>query len=153
MYANKELEIYDIYKAEQLYKELVRDGYEQYDDNLLKIYEETNDNTGIFEIYKKHANKGNTSAMNSLAYMYVKGEGTAPSLDKALAIINKALEKEPDNLNFLDTKGDVYLIWGEEKKAKSIWNKIKKQNPTFYDKPTEGYNPSDLNAYFVGKSK
>lgn len=153
LYANKELEIYDIYKAEQLYKELVRDGYEQYDDNLLKIYEETNDNTGIFEIYKKHANKGNTSAMNSLAYMYVKGEGTAPSLDKALAIINKALEKEPDNLNFLDTKGDVYLIWGEEKKAKSIWNKIKKQNPTFYDKPTEGYNPSDLNAYFVGKSK
>lgn len=153
LYANKELEIYDICKAEQLYKELVRDGYEQYDKNLLKIYQETNNKIGVFEIYKKRADKGNTIAMNRLAYMYVRGDGTVPSLDKALEIINKALEKEPNNLNFLDTKGDVYLIWGEEKKAKSIWNKIKKQNPAFYDEPTDGYNSSNLNAHFVEKYK
>ena len=153
LYANKELDIYNIHKAEQLYKELVRDGYEQYDRNLLSIYKETNNKTGIFEIYKKRADKGNTLAMNRLAYMYVNGEGAAPSLDNALWIIEKAIKKEPNNLNFLDTKGDVYLIWGDEKKAKSIWKKIKKINPTFYNKPTEGFNPSHLNAYFVSKSK
>ena len=134
-------------------KELVRDGYKQNDKNLLKIYQETNNKIGVFEIYKKRADKGNTIAMNRLAYMYVRGDGTVPSLDKALEIINKALEKEPNNLNFLDTKGDVYLIWGEEKKAKSIWNKIKKQNPAFYDEPTDGYNSSNLNAHFVEKYK
>ena len=85
--------------------------------------------------------------------MYVRGEGTAPSLDNALWIIEKAIKKEPENLIFLDTKGDVYLIWGDEKKAKVIWKKIKKINPTFYDKPTEGFDTSDLNAYFASQSK
>ncbi len=153
LYANKDLDVYNPQKAELLYKELVQSGYEQYDNNLFRIYRETNNKQGIFEINKKWADKGNTLAMNRLAYMYVKGEGTAPSLEKALSIINEALEKEPDNLNYLDTKGDVYLIWGEEKKAKSIWKKIKKINPNFYDKPTDGFSPSDLNAYFVAKSK
>ena len=117
------------------------------------LYEETNNKIGVLGIYEKRAAKGNTSAMNNLAYIYVRGEGTAPSLDRALAIIDKALDKEPNNLNFLDTKGDVYLIWGNKKKAKVIWKKIKKINPTFYDKPTEGFNTSDLNAYFVSQSK
>ena len=153
LYANKDLEIYDIQKAIQLYQELVQDGYEQYDSNLLYLYEQTNNKRGILEIYKKRAANGDTLAMNRLAYMYVRGEGTAPSLDNALWIIEKAIKKEPENLNFLDTKGDVYLIWGDEKKAKVIWKKIKKINPTFYDKPTEGFYTSDLNAYFVSQSK
>ena len=153
LYANKDLDIYNPQKSEMLYKQLVQSGYEQYEKNLYRIYKETNNQQGVFEITKKWADKGNVLAMNRLAYMYVNGEGTTPSLEKALISIDKALEKEPENLNFLDTKGDVYLIWGEEKTAKSIWKKIKKINPHFYDKPTEGFSPSDLNAHFVAKSK
>lgn len=149
LYLNKDYPFYSLEKAEMMYKELIKDGYKEYESELIDIYETTGNNVEIFKIYRRRANEGNTSAMNTLAYMYVRGEGTTASLDKAIETIDNALFKEPDNLNFLDTKGEVYLIWGDIKKAAKIWKKINKINPHFYDVPTDGYNESDLNKYFL----
>lgn len=149
LYKNPEYSFYSLEKAEMWYKSLIKDGYREYESYLIDIYEATGNNVEIFKIYRRRANEGDTGAMNTLAYMYVHGEGTTASLEKAIETIDNALFKEPDNLNFLDTKGDVYLIWGDIKKAAKIWKKINKINPHFYDAPTDGYNESDLNKYFL----
>lgn len=148
LYGNPDNPFYSLEKAETWYKSLVKDGYREYESDLIDIYETTGNTVEIFKIYRRRADEGNTSAMNTLAYMYVRGEGTTASIEKAIETIDNALFKEPENLNFLDTKGDVYLIWGDIKKAAKIWKKINKTNPHFYDTPTDGYNESDLNKYF-----
>lgn len=151
LHMNPDYYCYNLSKAEKIYKNLIKGGYSEYEENLLEIYEMTDNKVGEFEILKKWADEGSAIAMNELSYMYVKGEGVTQSLDKALEYINKAISKEPKNLNYLDTKGELYLIVKEEKKAEKIWKSIKKKNPTFYNTPDEGYYPSALNEYFLNK--
>ena len=149
LYQNPENPIYDLKKAEMWYISLVKDGYKEYELNLIDIYNKTDNMSEKFKIYKRRVDEGDVDYMNTLAYMYVNGQGTTASLDKAIETIEKALYLDPDNLNYLDTKGDIYLIWGDIKKAGKIWKSINKKNPHFYDKPTEGYNESNLNKYFI----
>lgn len=149
LYENPINSFYSLEKAEKWYKSLIKDGYKEYESNLIDVYEKAGNKVEVFNIYRSRANEGNTSAMNSLAYLYVRGEGTTASLENAIEAIDKALSIEPNNLNFLDTKGDVYLIWGDIKKAAKIWKRINKINPHFYDAPTDGYSESDLNRYFL----
>lgn len=149
LYRNPENPFYSLEKAEMWYKSLVKDGYKEYESDLIDIYNTTGNMSEKFKIYKRKVDEGDIDYMNTLAYMYVRGEGTTASLEKAIETIEKALFLEPDNLAYLDTKGDIYLIWGDIKKAGKIWKKIVKKNPHFYDKPAEGYNESDLNKYFL----
>lgn len=149
LYKNPDNSFYNPEKAELWYKSLIEDGYIEYELDLIDIYETTGKKGEVFKIYRRRANEGDTSSMNSLAYMYVKGEGTIASLEKAIETIDNAIKKEPSNLNFLDTKGEVYLISGDIKKAAKIWKIINKKNPHFYDKATNGYKESSLNKYFL----
>ncbi|MCF7805768.1 MAG: tetratricopeptide repeat protein [Candidatus Marinimicrobia bacterium] len=58
--------------------------------------------------------------LNNLAYMYaVEGK----NLDKALEMVNRALELEPKNASYLDTKGWVYFQQGKYAKAKKYIEK------------------------------
>ena len=149
LYLNKDYPFYSIEKAEMMYKELIKDGYKEYESNLIDIYESTNNSVELFKIYKLRAGEGNTRAMNTLAYMYAKGEGTPKNLEKAIEIIDIAIIADPNNLNYLDSKGEFYLMGGQIKKAEKIWQKILKKDPVFYIKDDGYYSHSSLNKYFT----
>lgn len=58
--------------------------------------------------------------MNNLAYIYaLQGK----NLKRALELVSKALEKEPENTSYLDTKGWVYFKLGRFERAKKFLEK------------------------------
>lgn len=63
-------------------------------------------------------------ALNELAYMYALGKGCSKNKAKAIETIDKAIELQPNNLNYYDTKGDIYLLFNETNKAIQLANFI-----------------------------
>lgn len=63
-------------------------------------------------------------ALNELAYMYAQGKGCPKNKAKAIETIDKAIELQPNNLNYYDTKGDIYLLFNETNKAIQLANFI-----------------------------
>ena len=54
--------------------------------------------------------------LNNLAWM-ISHDETAPDFERAMALINSALEKSPDDPRFLDTRGTIYFLKKEWKPA------------------------------------
>lgn len=52
--------------------------------------------------------------LNNLAWL-ISHDPEAPDLERAIALVNSALEKNPDNPSFLDTRGTIYFL-------KKDWN-------------------------------
>ena len=77
-------------------------------------------------------------AYNKLAYMNAKGLYIDQNYQLALELIDKAIALEPQNIYYLDTKGEIYLMMGQRDSAHCYWNKVLAINPEF------DYNQSDL---------
>lgn len=60
------------------------------------------------------------TAYNLLAYLYADHK---KNLDKALTLVNKALEAQPNSPHFLDTKAYVYLQMGKKQEALPLLRK------------------------------
>ncbi len=86
--------------------------------------------------YEKAMQQNNAWAYNNCAYLYMKGNGVLKNTVKAFELINRAIEIDPDNPSFYDTKGEFYSIIGEKEKALELWNKILEINPLFVEKNT-----------------
>ena len=54
--------------------------------------------------------------LNNLAWLISHDEKT-PDLERAMALVNVALEKQPQNASFLDTRGTIYFLQKEWSKA------------------------------------
>ncbi len=67
----------------------------------------------------------NILIMNNYAYSLSKQN---KDLDKALKLVNKALEKAPDNGSYLDTKGWILFKLGKIKKAKDYVERALKKD-------------------------
>jgi len=65
----------------------------------------------------------NADAMNSLAYLYAE-QGI--ELDKAIDLVERAIESEPSNGAYLDTLGWIYFKIGETDKAIEFLEKASK---------------------------
>lgn len=70
--------------------------------------------------------KQHPAAYNLLAYHYAQEN---KYLDKALALINIALQKNPSCYYFLDTKGCILLKLGKKQEAKKLFEKALQQAP------------------------
>lgn len=68
---------------------------------------------------------------NLLAYMYAKGEHVEQNYTKALELIDYAIKLAPQNANFLDSKGEIYLMMGKRDSAQVYWNKTISLDPKF----------------------
>jgi tetratricopeptide (TPR) repeat protein len=68
--------------------------------------------------------------LNNLAWLLAHDE-KSPDLDRALALVNVALEKRPENASFLDTRGSVYLL---KKDWKNALTDLEKSLPGVRDK-------------------
>ena len=76
-------------------------------------------------------------ANNCLAQIY----GVKKDYENALFYINCAIELEPDNARFYDTRATIYEGMNQPKNAKIDYQTIKKINPVYYEKHIKNYHP------------
>ena len=63
-------------------------------------------------------------AYNNMAYLYINGTGVVKNVQKAFEMVDNAIKIDPNNLQFYDTKGELYSIIGDKEKALEVWNFI-----------------------------
>lgn len=85
-----------------------------------------------FYWYQKATEQHLGDAYNALAYCYIWGHGINKNETKAFETINKAIELAPNNLDYKDTKGELYSIVGEKEKALAIFDEIIKIEPSYF---------------------
>ncbi len=54
--------------------------------------------------------------MNNLAWL-VSHDPAKPDLERSMAMVNSALQEEPQNGSFLDTRGTIYMLMEKDKEA------------------------------------
>jgi len=89
------------------------------------------------EWYEKSAAQDEAWAFNNMAYLYFEGKGVNKNIDKAFELVNKAIELDPENIQFYDSKGEFYSILGDKEKALDIWNKMLIINAESINEETE----------------
>lgn len=84
-----------------------------------------------------------TDGLNELAYDFALGRsGWNKQLPQAFAVINKAIEINPQVPNYYDSKGEFYSMQNNLEKAKEMWLKVKALDATYYTR-----NNTNLNKY------
>ncbi len=81
------------------------------------IYDDQKEWQKCDEAYKKALSIDSTSALTMNNYAYSLTKRDSSNLKYALELVNKALEKEPENSSYLDTKGWVLYKMGKPKEA------------------------------------
>ena len=97
-----------------------------------KIYQEADDNNGssacnyarmvqqhdfldtvenVVTWYEKAVDKSNTRAMYNLALMYIKGDGVEHNYEKAVSLLNQALEKQSPQAQLLMAIAYNPVLW------------------------------------------
>ena len=148
LYSDKDSEYYDLDKSIYwLEKKIEREDYSAWR-LLMENYYATSNTYKMNDLYSTMMEKANSSDLNELAYFYAKHNETPSNFVKAHAVIDRAIELSPTDYNYLDSKGEFYLIEGDEKKAFKIWKTILKNKPHFYDNPENLIGRSILNEHF-----
>ena len=70
--------------------------------------------------------------LNILAYEYARS-GLENWRD-ALSTINKAIELNPKEANYYDSRGEILLMMGDQKNALKMWQKVMELDPDFLQK-------------------
>ena len=99
------------------------------------------------------AENGKFHAYNNLAYYYAYGHEDLPAdLDKAHELIDKAIENDPNEATFYDSKGEFYIMQGDKENAQKMWDKVIELDPKF--PKTSGLYKSlyENNGVWVGKT-
>lgn len=92
--------------------------------------------------YQKAADQGLDWAYNNLAYLYADGHGVVKDFKKAHEMVDMAISISPNEPNFLDSKGELYLKEGNMTKATEIWILLKSRFP---EKVQQSVNdPNDI---------
>lgn len=86
-----------------------------------------------YKYFKYLADNNMPDGYNGLSYLYMYGLGVNKDLDKAMAMIDKAIEISNNSPRYLDSKGELYAIMGDQENAKKLYNEIIKTNPTYYE--------------------
>jgi len=93
------------------------------------MYEKEKNYQEAIKWYKKAVDKDFIFALNELAYLYAKrGE----KLDEAISLINRALERQPQNACFIDTYAYILYKQGKYEEALAGFqkaNELNKNNP------------------------
>lgn len=100
-----------------------------FDTDIGQMYYSQKDYINAYKYFKKSAETNNSSAYNFLAYMYAKGNFVEQNYSKAMSLIDKAIALAPANENYIDSKGEFYLMMGKRDSAGVYWNKVLEMNP------------------------
>ena len=103
------------------------------------LYYFAGDYRNAYEFYVRAADAEIPDANNQLAYMYAKGQYVKQDFTKAMVYIDKAIAQDSANPNYIDSKGEIYLMMGQRDKAIESWNKVVKIDPAFDRNQSELY--------------
>ena len=71
---------------------------------------------------------------NNMAYLYIQGKGIQEDKKKAFELLEKAIELDPYNLAFYESKGVFYAMTGNKESALEMWNFIVNKDPNIESK-------------------
>ena len=104
--------------------------------------------------YRKLYSLGDISAYNDLSLLYAGGKLGAPDFNMALSLINSIIKADPNDYDFLDTKGEILLMKGDVKGARKIWETINKKRPLYYTNFIKEYDhTTTLDEYMKNNPK
>lgn len=95
------------------------------------LYYWAGDYRNAYDFYIRAADAEILEADNQLAYMYAKGQYVKQDFTKAMVYIDKAIARDSADPNYIDSKGEIYLMMGQRDKAAEAWNKVVKMDPAF----------------------
>lgn len=98
-----------------------------------------------YQMYEEGYRYNEKLSTYKLSLCYKDGIGINKDLYKALSIIQKAIDLDFNDPNFIDTKGEILWMLGRTEQAKQVWNEVKKISPKYYDK-----HNTALNKYILG---
>lgn len=81
----------------------------------------------ITEDMQRIIHERSDAALNNLAYVCARSS----EFNFAITCIDKAIEKNPLEANYYDSKGEILLMQGKEKEAIEMWKKVTMLNPFF----------------------
>lgn len=110
-----------------------------FDLDIGAIYYGQKDYINSYKYFTKCADANNSAAYNSLAYMYARGEYVRQDYRKAMELVDKAIALAPEDANYIDSKGEIYLMMGQRDSALVHWNKVLEINPKFDTKSSDLY--------------
>ncbi len=89
---------------------------------MLGLGVKQNEELGL-EWFERAAAQNETSAVNQIDYAEANGTFFKPNKAKALSLISKNIEIDPENPNWYDSKGEIYAIFGDTRTQKSCTRK------------------------------
>lgn len=110
--------------ALEYYQKAVDAGVKSAYLGMAYCYHMKNDYIQYFQCLQKVIETGNPQAYNDIAYAYAEGKGVKQDFKKAHEMIDIAISKSPNQTNFYDSKGEIYLMEGKISKAKEMWEQI-----------------------------
>lgn len=143
-------------KAIYWYEKLIENGQGNIDnvEALAIMYEEEEMYDKAAKTYKKLYSLGDISAYNDLSLLYASGKLGAPDFNMALSLINSIIKADPNDYDFLDTKGEILLMKGDVKGARKIWETINKKRPLYYTNFIKEYDhTTTLDEYMKNNPK
>lgn len=125
----------DFVKAFDLCKKAAEKGFV---DAMYKVAYCYSSGTGVaqnyynaVEWYKKAMANNHPWAFNNMAYLYFEGKGVPKNTQRAFELVDKAIQIEPDEPSFYDTKGELLLKVGDTENAIKTWNILKHLSPDY----------------------
>lgn len=148
-FGSEDSEYYNFDRAAYWQRQLAYRGSEKDICSLLEMYKgQWNVDTEI-KLYSLLLYNGSAETLHVISRMSAEGRYFKQDFRVAGAIIKMAVEKAPDNLDYRNTQGEIYLMKGDMKRARKIWKSIMKINPDFYKSSDKA---SKLNEYMTAKS-
>ncbi len=97
----------------------------------------------IAEDMQRIIHEKSDAELKSLAYKFARSS----EFSFAIVCIERAIELNPQEANYYDSKGEILLMQGKEKEAIEMWNKVISLDPNF----SETHN-SELHRLLVEKN-
>ena len=116
------------------------DAYRKATDTLVNLYEEALQANSDYFINKYQQIL--VTYINKLSYCLAYQK----KYEDALSTINRAIELQPEEANYYDTKGEILYLSGDKEGAKAMWEKVISLEPDFSDN-----NDSQLCKMLFGK--
>lgn len=101
------------------------------------------------EYFQKAMDAGIPQAYNDMAYLYVEAKGVDKNMHEAHRLVDIAISKSGNELNFLDSKGEFFLLEDKTEEAVQVWEQIKKRNLE-YAQSYDSYFCNKMRSYMEG---
>lgn len=101
------------------------------------------------EYFQKAMDADIAQAYNDMAYLYVEAKGVDKNMHEAHRLVDIAISKSGDELNFLDSKGEFYLLENKTEEAVKVWERIKNRNLEFAQS-NDSYFCNKMRSYMEG---